>query len=151
MYFSDCSEILGLGTSADADRDRMIRTGEMTPFGTVVKQEKETANVQQVSQSNSSDSNIAVVSDKSLTRNRSVERTNASEQTNGVSVHGFEDDDLYDAEMEEPGKHSAKDDEWLPSNQDKESHSDDDMLIGVKAEKGNLCLKPDLAFSQQSS
>ena len=41
MCFVDLNEILGLGKdpSSETERERMIRTGEMTPFGTTVKAE----------------------------------------------------------------------------------------------------------------
>ena len=117
----------------------MIKTGEMTPFGTVVKQEKEAAN--EGSEPRPSDTVcVADTADvnKSVSNSKAREEKNSSKQSNDVSAHGFDNDDMYDAEIEEPGNHSDKDNEWLPSNQDKGSHSDEEMAVGVKEERGNL-------------
>ena len=106
----------------------------MTPFGTVVRQEKEAA--EEEAEPKPSETENASL-DKSASDNK-VEEKNSSKHTNGVSAHGFDDDDLYDAEIEEPDIHSDRDNEWLPSDRDKGSPSDEEMAVDLKEERGNL-------------
>ena len=151
LFSLDCSEILGLGSSGDSDRDRLIKTGEMTPFGTVVKQEKDST-IQQTSKPPDTGARSEVTADSmpesTADSDKISENTDARglktspECMNGENRNGFDDDDLYDAEMEEPGDHGNKDEEWLPSDQEMRSQSDTEYPVDAKEErKGNLLTK----------
>ena len=119
----------------------MIKTGEMTPFGTVVRQEQETTDeAPEPKPSDASKSkDISNLDKQSVADNQVKEDEHLSKQTNGA--HGFDDDDLYDAEIEEPGSHSDRDNEWLPSDQDKGSHSnEEEMAVDVTGARGELVI-----------
>ena len=120
----------------------------MTPFGTVVKQEKDST-IQQTSKPTDTGARSEVTADSRSESRADSDKINENADAsalktspgrmNGENRNGFDDEDLYDAEMEEPGGHGDKDDEWLPSDQEMRSQSDTEYPVGVKEErKGNL-------------
>ena len=123
LCFADCSEILGLGSSGDTNRDKLIRTGEMTPFGTVVKQEP-----------TEEQPSVAIPAEKHKITNEAENSEGVTESVQEGSRNEFGDDDLYDPEIEEvAGSHSDRDGEWLPS--DGEKSSDAELPVHVKEER----------------
>lgn len=105
----------------------------MTPFGTVVKQERDSTSQQTVD--TEARSEVTADSDKTSEQADAKGLKTSPEHVNGENRNGFDDDDLYDAEMEEPGDHGNKDDEWLPSDQEIRSQSDTEYPVGVKQER----------------